>query len=66
MQAIKQQQQGATLWRVRDVANFFSVRPGTVYKWAETGKIPVRRTPGGQLRFVESEIRAAQPKQEAA
>lgn len=42
------------LWRVTDVAKFFNVSTATVYRWAESGKLPaeaVLRTPGGGLRF---------------
>jgi len=27
-------------YRVKDVTNMLSVKPGTIYKWANEGKIP--------------------------
>jgi excisionase family DNA binding protein len=47
-------------WRVSDVATYFGVKRDTVYKWVYRELIPVHRTPGGGLRFVESEVKAAQ------
>lgn len=44
-------------WRVSDVARYFGVKPSTVYKWVYQELIPVHRTPGGGLRFIESEIK---------
>lgn len=63
MQATMQQQPS---WRVSDVAKYFNVKPSTVYKWVYAAVIPVHRTPGGGLRFVEAEVKAAQLKREAA
>ncbi len=48
-------------WRVADVARYFGVTPSAVYKWVYQGLIPVHRTPGGGLRFVEFEVKTAQP-----
>lgn len=33
------------------VARRFGVHPATVWDWAETGKLPHFRTPGGHRRF---------------
>lgn len=34
------------------------VHPSTLRQWADTGKIPTVRTPGGHRRFAESDVRA--------
>lgn len=41
-----------------EVAALFRVDPKTVSRWALTGRVTSIRTPGGQRRFRESEIRA--------
>lgn len=41
-----------------EVAALFSVDPKTVARWADIGKIPSVRTPGGHRRYRESEVRA--------
>lgn len=41
-----------------EVARFFGVDPKTVTRWSRTGRIPSVRTPSGQLRYRESEVRA--------
>jgi excisionase family DNA binding protein len=51
-------------WRVKDVAAWFGVKAGAVYRWVYNGQLPVHRTPGGGLRFVESEVKAAQSREE--
>ena len=56
--------QQAPSWRVKDVAEWFGVKAGAVYKWVYNGQLPVHRTPGGGLRFVESEVKAVQFKVE--
>lgn len=53
-------------WRVSDVAKYFGVARNTVYKWVYKGVLPVHRTPGGGMRFVEAEVKAAQLKREEA
>lgn len=52
-------------WKVADVAKYYGVTPRAVYKWVYRGLLPVHRTPGGGLRFVEAEVKAAQLKKEA-
>jgi excisionase family DNA binding protein len=42
----------------REVAEMFGVDPKTVVKWADAGKIPCIRTPGGHRRFRESAVLA--------
>lgn len=42
---------------VKDVATLFKVNPMTIYRWANTGKIPHERTPGGGLRFDDQELK---------
>ncbi len=49
---------GARAWRVQDVARYFDVKRQAVYKWIYAGQLPVYKTPGGGLRFIESEVRA--------
>jgi excisionase family DNA binding protein len=39
------------------VARLFRVRPKTVVRWAEEGKLTAMRTPGGHRRFLASEVR---------
>lgn len=40
-----------------EVAELFRVHPKTVGRWAEQGKLPHVRTPGGHRRFFLSQIR---------
>ena len=48
-------------WTAKDVAEYWGVSKNTVYKWVYNGKLTVHRTPGNGLRFVEQEVKAAQP-----
>lgn len=41
-----------------EVANLFRVNPKTVTRWARSGKLTSRRTPGGHRRYLEREVRA--------
>jgi excisionase family DNA binding protein len=41
-----------------EVATLFRVDPKTVTRWAKSGKLTSRRTPGGHRRYLEREIRA--------
>jgi excisionase family DNA binding protein len=41
---------------VQDVAALWNVDPKTVARWANAGKVPHFRTPGGHRRFYEDEI----------
>lgn len=45
--------------RPGEVANIWNVNPKTVTRWANTGKIPFFRTPGGERRFHKSDIEDA-------
>lgn len=40
---------------VRETAEFLGLTPATVYRWAESGVIPVRRF-GRQVRFLRSDL----------
>jgi excisionase family DNA binding protein len=40
-----------------EVAALFRVDPKTVRKWANVGRISAIRTPGGDRRFRESDVR---------
>ncbi|RME06439.1 MAG: helix-turn-helix domain-containing protein, partial [Anaerolineae bacterium] len=39
-----------------EAAKILGVHPGTVRNWADQGKIPVHRTPGGHRRFLRQEV----------
>lgn len=39
-------------------AAFLGVHPGTLRLWADQGKVPVQRTPGGHRRFRRSDLEA--------
>lgn len=39
-----------------DTAKILGVHPSTVRSWADSGKLPVHRTPGGHRRFLRSDI----------
>lgn len=41
-----------------EVAALFRVDPKTATRWAADGKLTTIRTPGGQLRFRESEVQS--------
>jgi excisionase family DNA binding protein len=45
------------LLRVDDVAGILSVRPITVYSWAETGKLKSLKIGRRLLRFREADVR---------
>jgi excisionase family DNA binding protein len=42
----------------REVARLLGVDPKTVSRWAETGKIPSIKTPGGHRRYRKSVVDA--------
>jgi excisionase family DNA binding protein len=42
----------------REVAAILRVDPKTVTRWADTATLTAIRTPGGQRRYRESELRA--------
>lgn len=52
-------------WSVKMVAAYWGVTDNTVRKWIKKGLLTVHKTPGGGLRFVEAEVKAAQVKREA-
>lgn len=39
-----------------DVAALFAVTPETVAAWADAGKLPSFRTPGGHRRFLPADV----------
>lgn len=41
-----------------EVAAMFRVDPKTVTRWANAGRIGYIKTPGGHMRFYESEVNA--------
>jgi len=47
-------------WRAlaAEVAAAFLVHPRTIIRWADTGKLPRFRTPGGHRRFLAAEVGA--------
>jgi len=49
--------EGEELLTPSHVARLFRVRPKTVVRWAEEGKLTAVRTPGGHRRFLGSEVR---------
>jgi excisionase family DNA binding protein len=53
------QQGGAGFLSRSEVARLFGVSTSTVTRWARSGLIQALRTPGGQYRFREDEVRRA-------
>jgi predicted site-specific integrase-resolvase len=52
-------EQGVPEYMTRaEVQAAFQVHPYTVTRWADTGKLTTIRTPGGQRRYLASEVRA--------
>jgi len=41
-----------------EASHLLGVHPATLRQWADQGKIPVFRTPGGHRRFAEADVRA--------
>ena len=41
-----------------EVAEIFRVTPKTVSHWADAGRLPCVRTPGGHHRFREADVQA--------
>lgn len=56
--------------KASEVAEMFSVDPSTVNRWADEGKLPCFRTPGGHRRFrredVDAFIAATEPAEQAS
>lgn len=44
--------------RAGEVAALFRVDPKTVARWADAGRLPAFRTPGGHRRFRTADIKA--------
>lgn len=44
-----------------EVADFFRVSPDTVARWADEGRLPCFRTPGGQRRYRRTDVEAFAP-----
>lgn len=44
------------LLKPKEVARLFQVHPVTLRRWDREGKINAIRTPGGQRRYLKSEI----------
>lgn len=42
----------------QQVAELFAVAPSTVVKWADSGRLPCFRTPGGHRRFYRVDVEA--------
>lgn len=49
-----------------EVADLFGVTPEAVRGWADAGKLPSFRTPGGQRKFHRSKVEAFIAEQEPA
>jgi excisionase family DNA binding protein len=43
---------------LQEASAMLGVHPSTLRQWADSGKIPTVRTPGGHRRFAESDVRA--------
>lgn len=43
---------------LHEVSDFLGVAPSTVRRWADAGRIPIRRTEGGHRRFAAAAVRA--------
>ena len=47
--------------RVQQAAELLGVSPSTLRRWADSGKVPSQRTPGGQRRFSREDLAALLP-----
>jgi excisionase family DNA binding protein len=45
------------MWRVREICDGFDVSYSSAMRWVSSGKLPVVKLPGGQLRVKDSEVR---------
>jgi excisionase family DNA binding protein len=43
---------------LQEASRMLGVHPSTLRQWADSGKIPTVRTPGGHRRFAESDVQA--------
>lgn len=43
---------------LQEASKMLGVHPSTLRQWADSGKIPTVRTPGGHRRFAEADVRA--------
>ena len=41
---------------LQEASRMLGVHPSTLRQWADSGKIPIVRTPGGHRRFAESDV----------
>ncbi|MFC9085376.1 BldC family transcriptional regulator [Nocardiopsis dassonvillei] len=57
-QLLNPEPEARTLLTPAEVAALFGVNDKTVMRWANTGKLASVRTPGGQRRYFEPEVRA--------
>jgi excisionase family DNA binding protein len=54
-----------TLLRPSEVAAIFGVQPRTVVRWAQEGRLPSIRTPGGHTRFQADAVNALAAERDA-
>lgn len=52
--------------RLAEAAAKLSVHPETLRRWADEGKVPFVRTPGGERRFATADIDAVLAVEETA
>lgn len=45
------------LLKSEDVCQAFRISPATLWRWRQASRIVALKTPGGQLRFRESDVR---------
>ncbi len=48
----------AQVLRLSEAAALLSVHPDTLRRWADAGQVPCTRTPGGERRFLRTDIDA--------
>lgn len=54
---------GAVGWlTLQEASGLLSVAPSTVRRWADAGRIPMRRTEGGHRRFEATAVQALRPR----
>jgi excisionase family DNA binding protein len=44
--------------RLSEAAALLGIHPDTLRRWADEGKVPTVRTPGGERRFYRADIEA--------